>query len=56
MKPRSDYRLPENCYCCGAVLAGSWTKHKPDCEIQKLIEEMKNWSWDKFCEVYGDQR
>ena len=31
-----------HCVCCGAYLAGSWTKHGPECEIGWLIEDMKN--------------
>ena len=32
------YTLPTHCYSCGAYLMGSATKHKPGCEILRLIQ------------------
>jgi len=32
--------LPTHCHSCGAYLAGSWTKHKPECSILKIITEV----------------
>ena len=41
MEPENqkDYRLPDYCLCCKAPLMGAATIHKPECPIQKLIEE-----------------
>lgn len=32
--------LPTHCYSCKVVLMGGATKHKPDCEVRQLIEEV----------------
>jgi len=31
--------FPTHCFSCGAVLVGSWTKHKRGCAVLKLIKE-----------------
>lgn len=33
-------RMPSHCLFCGAFLMGGATVHLPNCEIQKLIDEM----------------
>ena len=36
--------MPTNCYscgACGALLLGSYTNHKPGCEILKIINDAK---------------
>ena len=33
--------MPTNCYSCGALLLGSYTNHKPGCEILKIINDTK---------------
>ena len=36
--PHITFTLPNYCYSCGAYLMGGATQHKPDCEIQRLID------------------
>lgn len=33
------YELPTHCVCCGALLMGGDTVHKPECPIRRLIED-----------------
>lgn len=32
--------LPTHCYWCGVYLMGGATRHKPDCEIEKMLRKM----------------
>jgi len=34
------FELPTYCYSCGVYLMGGATQHKPDCEVQALIDDV----------------